>query len=244
MRWFGRPHPDAVPQSSQAAGPIATVATERAIIAREIVQEFDTPLGRHRVLDRINFRVGPGQRMAVLGQNGAGKSTLISILSGLRQPTGGHVHRGLTMSWPLALGGGFEGELSGVDNLRFIARIYGAPLDRTYDFVMDFSELGAAIREPVRFYSDGMRMRLAIALSLAIEFECLLIDEVLVVGDQRFQEKCMRELFETRRHCGMILAIHAMDVVQKYCDSVLVLKAGRGKVFDDVARGCATYATL
>ena len=217
---------------------------DRAIAAFDLVQDFETARGPHRVLDGVSFRVGAGERMAVLGRNGAGKSTLIKILSGLRRPTSGHVHRGLSMSWPLALGGGFEGEMTGYDNLRFIARIYGAPLDRTYDFVMDFSELGASIREPVRFYSDGMRMRLALALSLAIDFECLLIDEVLTVGDQRFQEKCMRELFETRRHCGMILAIHAMDVVQRYCDRVLVLKDGRGRVFDDVARGCATYVTL
>ncbi|HQT78360.1 MAG TPA: ABC transporter ATP-binding protein, partial [Rhodopila sp.] len=112
------------------------------------------------------------------------------------------------------------------------------------DFVDDFAELGASIYEPVRYYSDGMRMRLAIALSLAIDFECLLIDEVLLVGDRRFQEKCKRELFERRRNCGMILAIHATDVVEDYCSQVLVLKDGRGRVFDDVKLGCAIYATL
>lgn len=229
--WFGRPSRPPPPQ-------------DRAIAAYDLVQDFETVRGPHRVLDGISFRVAAGERLAILGRNGAGKSTLIKILSGLRRPTSGHVHRGLSMSWPLALGGGFEGEMTGYDNLRFIARIYGAPLDRTFDFVMDFSELGRSIYEPVRFYSDGMRLRLAFALSLAIDFECLLIDEVLTVGDQRFQEKCMRELFETRRHCGMILAIHAMDVVQHYCDRVLVLKDGRGRVFDDVARGCATYVTL
>ena len=230
--WFG-----AAPRSVEPTA-------DRSIAAFDLVQEFDTARGPHRVLDGVSFRVGPGERLAVVGSNGAGKSTLIKILSGLRRPTSGHVHRGLTMSWPLALGGGFEGEMTGYDNLRFIARIYGAPLDQTYDFVMDFSELGASIREPVRFYSDGMRMRLALALSLAIDFECLLIDEVLMVGDQRFQEKFMRELFETRRQCGMILAVHGMDIVQRYCHRVLVLKEGRGRVFDDVARGCATYATL
>lgn len=217
---------------------------ERAIIASNLTKDFHTEHGMRRVLDGISFRVGVGERLAVLGRNGAGKSTLIKLLSGLQRPTSGTIHRGLRMSWPLALGGGFEGEMSGYDNLRFIARIYQVPFDRTFDFVMDFSELGAQIYEPVRFYSDGMRMRLAFALSLAIEFECLLIDEVLMVGDQRFQQKCMHALFEARAHCGMILAIHSMEVVKERCTQVLVLKNGRGHVFDDVERGCDTYATL
>lgn len=230
--WPGKPPRPAAP------------AMDRSISAVDVVKEFTTENGTRRVLDRINFRVGEGERLALMGRNGAGKSTLIKILAGLQRPTTGHVHRGLRMSWPLALGGGFEGEMTGYDNLRFIARIYGAPLDKTMDFVLDFSELGKQIHEPVRFYSDGMRMRLAFALSLAIEFECLLIDEVLLVGDKRFQEKCLRELFEVRQHCGMILAIHDINVVRERCTQVMILKDGRGRVYDDVERGCATYLTL
>lgn len=218
--------------------------SDRAVAAIGLVQEFEAGQGVHRVLDDVSFRVGEGERLAVLGRNGAGKSTLIKVLAGILRPTRGRIHRGLSMSWPLALGGGFEGEMTGYDNLRFIARIYGAPLDRTYDFVMDFSELGRQIHEPVRFYSDGMRMRLALSLSLAFDFECLLIDEVLLVGDQRFQQKCTRELFERRSHCAMILAIHAMDAVRAQCSKVLVLQAGRGHVFDDVEAGIATYMTI
>jgi capsular polysaccharide transport system ATP-binding protein len=217
---------------------------DRAIVVRDLVKDFHTEHGTRRVLDGISFRVGLGERLAVLGRNGAGKSTLIKVMSGLQRPTSGTIHRGLRMSWPLALGGGFEGEMTGYDNLRFISRIYGAPFDRTFDYVMDFSELGRQIHEPVRFYSDGMRMRLAFALSLAIDFECLLIDEVLLVGDARFQEKCLHEIFEKRTHCGMILAIHGVEVVKERCTKVLVLKNGRGHVFRDVLQGCDTYATL
>ena len=166
------------------------------------------------------------------------------MLAGLLRPTSGFVHRGLYMSWPLALGGGFEGEMTGYDNMRFISRIYNTPFREMLDFVSDFAEIGASIYEPVRFYSDGMRARLAFGISLAIDFECLLIDEVLMVGDRRFSEKCHRELFERRRHCGMILAVHAPDVVQEYCSHALVLKDGRGRVFDDVRLACAIYATL
>ena len=97
---------------------------------------------------------------------------------------------------------------------------------------LDFSELGESIYEPVRTFSDGMRMRLALAVSLAIDFECLLIDEVISVGDQRFQEKCRREIFERRRHRAMIVAIHQTEFVEQYCDQALVLKEG--------GAGCST----
>ncbi len=216
----------------------------RAIVAQDLVKEFPTESGHRRVLDNINFRVGLGERCAILGGNGAGKSTLIKLLSGLHLPTSGFIHRGLYMSWPLALGGGFEGEMTGYDNMRFISRIYNTPFDAMLDFVSDFSELGAYIYEPVRIYSDGMRARLALGISLSIDFECLLIDEVLAVGDRRFQEKCHREIFEKRGHCGMILAIHSVDVVKSYCTQALVLKGGRGRVFDDVHLACDIYATL
>ncbi len=224
--------------------PAPEVPAERAIVVENLVKEFPTEHGPRRVLDNISFRVGPGERLAVLGRNGAGKSTLIKLLAGLQRPTSGTVHRGLRMSWPLALGGGFEGEMTGYDNMRFISRIYDAPFAAMLDFVADFSELGHDLYEPVRYYSDGMRMRLAIAVSLAVDFECLLIDEVILVGDQRFQEKCQREIFENRRHCGMILAVHAMEVVETYCTQALVLKDGRGRVFDDVKQATRTYATL
>jgi capsular polysaccharide transport system ATP-binding protein len=217
---------------------------ERAILAMDVVKEFPTEHGLRRVLDGISFRVEPGERLAVLGRNGAGKSTLIQILAGLQSPTSGQVHRGLYMSWPLALGGGFEGEMSGYDNMRFLSRIYRVPFAAMFDFVADFTELGRLLYEPVRFYSSGMRMRLAFAISLAIDFECLLIDEVILVGDRRFQEKCRREIFENRRHCGMILAVHALDVVQEYCSQALVLKDGRGRVFGDVRQACGIYATM
>jgi capsular polysaccharide transport system ATP-binding protein len=221
-----------------------TADSGRAIIVRDLVKDFVTEAGVRRVLNGINFRVGPGERLAVLGRNGAGKSTLIKILSGLQRPTSGHVHRGLFMSWPLALGGGFEGGMTGYDNIRFIARIYNVPFRQTYDYVADFTELGRELHVPVRFYSNGMRMRLAFALSLAIDFECLLIDEVLMVGDRRFQEKCQREIFENRQHCGMILAAHALDVVEEYCSQALVLKDGRGRVFTDVKLATRVYATF
>jgi capsular polysaccharide transport system ATP-binding protein len=218
--------------------------TDQAIVAVDVAKDFATEHGSRRVLDGINFRVGLGERMAILGRNGAGKSTLIKVLAGLLTPTAGHIHRGLYMSWPLALGGGFEGEMTGYDNMRFISRIYNTPFRQMFDYVSDFAEIGASIYEPVRFYSDGMRARLAFGISLAIDFDCLLVDEVLMVGDRRFSDKCHTELFERRRHCGMILAVHDTGMVQEYCTQALVLKGGRGRVFEDVKLACDTYSSL
>ena len=217
---------------------------EPAIIVRDLVKQFPTEHGPKLVLDGINFQVGPGERMAILGRNGAGKSTLIKLLAGLQRPTSGHISCGLRMSWPLALGGGFEGEMTGYDNVRFIARLYRAPFAQVMEYVADFTELGRDLHEPMRLYSDGMRMRLAFALSLAIDFECLLIDEVILVGDKRFQEKCHTEIFHRRKHCAMILAAHALDIIEEYCDHALVLKDGRGRVFDDVKLATRIYTTL
>lgn len=217
---------------------------DRRIVVDRIVKEFHTEIGTRRVLHDISFSVAPGERIALLGRNGAGKSTLIQILSGRLPATSGTIHRGLNMSWPLALGGGFDGELTGYDNVRFIAKLYGVPVRETYEFVEDFTEIGRQLLMPMRLYSNGMRMRVAFALSLAIDFECFLIDEVLLVGDLRFQEKCKRAIFDGRQDRSMILAIHAPEVVREHCTSALVLKNGFGRVFDDVGLACDIYTAL
>jgi capsular polysaccharide transport system ATP-binding protein len=229
----------------QPAAAALDLIPRRTIDAINVVKEFPTEGGgKRRVLDGISFSVGMGERMAILGRNGAGKSTLIKILSGLQRPTSGHIHRGLHMSWPLAFGGGFEGELTGADNVRFIARLYNAPIEETFDYVADFTELGEQLNLQMRFYSNGMRMRLAFALSLAIQFECLLIDEVILVGDRRFQQKCHDELFHNRKRCAMILAIHDVGFVREYCAKALILMDGRGRVFDNLDLAEAIYTTL
>lgn len=217
---------------------------EREIRAVNIVKEFETDVGTRRILDGVNFTVRPGERMAILGRNGAGKSTLIKILSGVMDPTSGSIQLGMRLSWPLALAGGFEGDLTGYDNVRFVCSLYGADFDEIFRFVEEFTELGNLLLLPMRSYSDGMRMRVAFALSLAIDFECILIDEVLFVGDTRFQQKCHYELLEKRRDRAMIIAIHSPEFVRSQCTSALVLKAGRGRVFEDVDLAADIYSTL
>lgn len=236
MRADSAPSPDVTSQLS----PQDTKYVE----AVEVTKVFEGERGLHVALDRISFRVGAGERIGILGANGSGKSTLIRILSGIMAPTSGEVRRGLRLSWPLALNGGFEGQLTGHDNVRFLARLYGLPFEETFDYVASFAELGKHMHEPVRFYSSGMRARLAFALSLAMQFECYLIDEVLLVGDRRFQLKCHDELFGKRQHCGMIMAVHDVGVVREYCQSAIILKAGRGRVLDDLTLAARIYGTL
>ena len=216
----------------------------RCVEAINVSKVFEGEFGVHRALDGVSFRVGAGERLGILGPNGSGKSTLIKILSGILLPTSGEVHRGLRLSWPLALNGGFEGQLTGYDNVRFLTRLYDLPFKETFDYVADFSELGKHMQVPVRYYSDGMRMRLAFALSLAMEFECYLIDEVILVGDRRFQIKCHDELFGRRQHCGMIMAVHDVGIIKDYCQSALILKAGRGRLMTDLDLAGRVYGNL
>lgn len=209
-----------------------------------LVKVYETAIGPKRVLDGISFSISEGEKIAVLGRNGSGKSTLIKLIGGVEPPTSGTITRGLTLSWPIAFGGGFEVRMSGFDNIRFIARIYNKPIDEVIDFVDDFAELKDDLYRPVRQYSSGMRARLAFALMLAIDFECFLIDEVIAVGDQSFHKKSYHELFEKRKNCAMILVSHDQAMIRNYCNKALVLKNGRGRVFDDVEYALSIYSTL
>jgi capsular polysaccharide transport system ATP-binding protein len=216
----------------------------RRIVAAGICKTYHTPTGPKHVLKDISFAIGPGEKMAVLGLNGAGKSTLVKIVGGVERPSQGVIRRGMSMSWPLAFGGGFEVAMTGLDNIRFIARLYNRPIREMIEQVDDFAELGSNLLLPVRVYSSGMRARLAFALTLAIDFDCYLIDEVIAVGDQRFQEKCHEALFGERKDAAMILVSHDMGIIREYCSSGLVLKRGHGRLFDDLDLAISIYATL
>src|SRR5438477_2487506 len=214
------------------------------IRAVELTKEYRTEGRVHRAVSGVSFTVGRGEKLAVLGRNGAGKSTLIRLLGGVELPSSGAIEQTMSVSWPLALQGGFQGSLTGNDNMRFIARIYNKPLEDIKAYVEDFAELGKYLSEPVRIYSIGMRARFAFALSLAIDFDCYLIDEVIAAGDQRFQRRSHEELFEKRADRSLILASHIGEVVRSYCTSALILHRGRGKVFSDLDLGLQIYNDL
>jgi ABC-type polysaccharide/polyol phosphate transport system, ATPase component len=183
--------------------------------------------GSVHVLRDVNLTVNAGERVGILGRNGAGKSTLIRLLSGAELPTSGSVDRNMSVSWPLAFGGAFQGSLTGLDNLRFICRIYGVEPEDNIAFVEEFSELGLYLREPVKSYSSGMRARLAFAISMVIEFDCFLIDEIIAVGDARFHEKCNNELFIKRGERAMVIVSHDARYIREHCSRAAVLKDGR-----------------
>lgn len=200
--------------------------------------------GRKAVLNGLDFSVAPGEKVGILGRNGAGKTTLIKLIGGVEMPTSGRIERGMTISWPLGFGGGFQGSLTGYDNARFIARIYGAQYRDIRDFIEDFTELGRQLQMPVKTYSAGMKARLAFALSLAIEFDCYMIDEVILVGDQNFQRKCHEELFEKRADRALILASHSAGIIRDYCSSAMVLHQGQGTLYPDVEEALGVYDAL
>lgn len=188
---------------------------------------YPTHSGPVPVLRNVNLTVDAGERVGILGRNGAGKSTLIRLVSGAELPTSGLVERRMSVSWPLAFGGAFQGSLTGYDNLRFICRIYGADPEDKVAFVEEFSELGIYLREPVKSYSSGMKARLAFAISMVIEFDCFLIDEIIAVGDARFHEKCHSELFERRGDRAMIIVSHDSNYIREHCTRAAVLANGQ-----------------
>lgn len=205
-------------------------------------KDYPTQRGPVRVLRNLNLTVERGERLGIFGRNGAGKSTLIRLISGAELPTSGRVNREMSVSWPLAFGGAFQGSLTGLDNLRVICRIYGVDPAHRIDFVEEFSELGLYLREPVKSYSSGMLARLAFAISMVIDFECFLIDEIVAVGDHRFHEKCTHELFVNRADRAMIIVSHNADYIRAHCTRGAVLVDGTLHHFDELDEALNFYS--
>jgi capsular polysaccharide transport system ATP-binding protein len=214
------------------------------IRAIDLTKEYRVEGRVHRAVNGVSFTVARGEKLALIGHNGAGKSTLIRMIGGVELPTSGTIEQTMSVSWPLALQGGFQGSLTGNDNIRFIARIYDKPFDDVKTYVEDFAELGKFLSEPVKIYSIGMRARFAFALSLAIDFDCYLIDEIIAAGDQRFQRRSHEELFEKRVDRSMILASHMGEILKSYCSRALVMHHGYGGLFDDVDTALRAYNDL
>jgi capsular polysaccharide transport system ATP-binding protein len=192
----------------------------------QVSKIYETRHGPYRVFDNVSFMLQRGRNLGILGRNGAGKSTMIRLISGAERPTNGRIRRGMRISWPLAFTGAFAHNLTGLDNLKFVCRVYGIDYKPLVPFVEDFTELGAFFREPVLHYSHGMMTRLAFALSMAIEFDCFLIDEAMIVGDVRFHERCHYELFQKRKDRAFILVSHDVSAIKTYCENAVVLHEG------------------
>lgn len=206
-----------------------------------VSKSYATTHGRVKILDNVDLTINRGERIGIVGRNGAGKSTMIRLVGGVEQPDRGKVERTMSVSWPLAFGGAFQASLTGLDNARFICRIYGQNWKDHIDYIDDFAELGRFLQEPVVTYSSGMRARLAFALSMTIDFDCFLIDEVVAVGDDRFREKCHIELFEKRADRAKIIVSHDAHYVRGYCERLAILHSGKIYSFDEMDQAFDFY---
>ena len=209
-----------------------------------LTKTYKTIFGPKTVLHDINIEIRKGEKVGLLGRNGSGKTTLLKIIGGIEIPSEGKVSSEMSVSWPIGFAGGFQGSMSALDNARFIARIYDIPFDEMIDFVEGFAELGPYLRMPIKTYSSGMRARLAFGLSIAIEFDCYLIDEIMSVGDYKFRTKSKKELFEKRKDRALIIASHDPAIIKGYCDRCLILDKGRATLCENVSDALAIYSKL
>ncbi|MBU2963498.1 ABC transporter ATP-binding protein [Citreicella sp. C3M06] len=189
---------------------------------------------RQVVIDNLTAELPSGKSLALLGRNGAGKSTLLQLIAGTLQPDSGRILSDGTISWPVGFGASFHRELTGAQNVRFVARIYGVDTDSLLAFVENFAELGAHYHMPVRSYSAGMRGRLVFGTSMGIHFDTYLVDEVTAVGDQQFRRKSKAVFLERMKTSSAIMVSHEMAQVKAFCNAGLVLDRGRVTYFDDL----------
>ncbi|PVA05216.1 ABC transporter ATP-binding protein [Thalassorhabdomicrobium marinisediminis] len=196
---------------------------------------------RKTVLKNVNATFPSGKAVALLGRNGAGKSTLMKLIAGTVNPSAGRVKISGTVSWPVGFAGSFHPELTGAQNTRFLARIYGTDADELVDFVADFSELGRSFHQRFGGYSSGMKSRLAFGASMGIDFDTYLVDEVTAVGDQAFKQKS-QALFKTRmRQSGAIVVSHSMPQIRDMCDAGAVLEGGNIVYYNDIESAIAHH---
>jgi len=214
------------------------------IDVQNVTKVYSTRYGPNVVLNNVSATFPHATNVGVLGLNGAGKSTLLRILSGTEQPDAGQVVRSGRVSWPIGFAGGFNGSLTGDENCRFVARIYDVDEDDVVAFSTDFSGLGNYFNMPVRTYSSGMKGRLAFAVSMAIDFDVYLVDEVTAVGDRRFQQKC-REAFEERSdRSSVIMVSHNFKTIRNYAKRCAILHNGRLLQFDSVDEAAKVYEKI
>lgn len=196
------------------------------------------------VLDHVSIHFESGYNYAILGINGAGKSTTMRVIAGTELPNGGKIRRNCRVSWPLGFAGSLHNKMTGRENVQFVARIYGQNARQVVDFVEDFAELGSYLDAPVGTYSSGMLQRLAFGLSMAVDFDCYLIDEVIAVGDARFRARCDAEFTKRRERASIIMASHDMASIRSYCHRAVVLADGQMMQFHNLDEAIETYRRL
>lgn len=186
------------------------------------------------ICDNVTAEFPAGVSLGILGRNGAGKSTLLRMIAGTIAPTSGRIIRRRKISWPLGFAGSFHGALTGAQNVRFVARVYGQDSDDLLAYVEDFAELGKALYMPVRTYSSGMKARLAFGISMGVHFDVYLVDEITAVGDANFQKKCLQVFREKLSDSDVYMVSHSNHTIKSYCKAGAVLEQGKMVVYDSV----------
>ena len=198
--------------------------------------------GRRKVvIDDLSLTLPTGKSLALLGRNGAGKSTLLQIISGTMHPDSGQVLSDGTISWPVGLSSSFHRDLTGAENVRFVARIYGVDTDQLVAFVEEFAELGPSFNAPLRSYSSGMRSRLTFGASMGIKFDTYLVDEVTAVGDRSFRRKSQVLYKERMENASAIMVNHSMSQIRQFCNAGVVLDRGKALYFEDLDEAIALH---
>lgn len=196
------------------------------------------------VFNNVSFQISRGDSIGICGANGAGKSTLMRLIAGIEQPTSGVVERSMTTSWPIGYTSCIQGVLTGADNARFIARLYQRDEEEVLAYVEEFAQLGPYLYQQARTYSAGMMARLAFGISLPIEFDCYLVDEVTGAGDERFRAKSEKALMERRESASLVMISHDPHTLEQYCTRGAVLYAGNLTFYDSVAEACEVHHGL
>lgn len=211
---------------------------------RKVSKRYKLKDSTKTILDNISFEFPEKKNIGVLGVNGSGKSTLLRLIAGTEFPDSGKIIRTGKYSWPLGFSGSFHGTLTGIENLRFACRIYNANIKEVTEYVKDFSELGRFIHEPIQTYSSGMSSRLAFALSMAIDFDVYLVDEIMGVGDRGFQDKCRNAFKAKRENSSVIMVSHNMETIRDYSDVVILMTGEHLEIHEDVDEAIEIYKGL
>ncbi|MEL8437030.1 ABC transporter ATP-binding protein [Escherichia coli] len=204
-----------------------------------LTKSYRTPTGRHYVFKDLNLEIPSGKSVAFIGRNGAGKSTLLRMIGGIDRPDSGKIITNKTISWPVGLAGGFQGSLTGRENVKFVARLYAKQeeLKEKIEFVEEFAELGKYFDMPIKTYSSGMRSRLGFGLSMAFKFDYYIVDEVTAVGDARFKEKCAQLFKERHKESSFLMVSHSLNSLKEFCDVAIVFKNDNAVSFYEDVQG-------
>ncbi|KOO58215.1 sugar ABC transporter ATPase [Rheinheimera sp. KL1] len=204
------------------------------IEVKNLYKRYHGPFGGDWVLKDVNFSIPRGVSVGLVGRNGAGKSTLLRLLGGMDTPDKGQILQDCKVSWPIGLGGGFQGSMTGRQNVKFVARIHGGEqrIEQIINFVQDFAEIGKAFDQPVKTYSSGMRSRLAFGLSLAFDFDVYLSDEATSVGDASFKAKATQAFRDRIGSASLIMVSHSTGILKDLCQSGLWLHEGKAIWYD------------